>query len=69
MERYIDEASYVAVISRFVHLYVEIIHEALASGLTSMQVDEPWYNYFIPHASWYTLRITRYYMLMLIRVV
>ena len=51
MERYINEASYIAVISWFVCLYREIIHEALASGLSSMQVDERGYNYFIPHTS------------------
>ena len=42
---------------------------ALASGLSYVQVDNPWYNYFIPPTSVYTLHITRYSMLKLVRVV
>ena len=42
---------------------------ALASGLSNVQMDNPWYNYFIPLTSVKTLHITRYFVLMLVRVV
>ena len=42
---------------------------ALASGLSYVQVDNPWYNYFIPPTSVETLHITSYFVLKLVRVV
>ena len=42
---------------------------ALASGLSYVQADNPWYNYFIPPTSVYTLHTTRYFMLKLVKVV
>ena len=42
---------------------------ALASGLSYVQVDNPWYNYFMPPTSVQTLHITRYFVLKLVRVV
>ena len=41
---------------------------ALASGLSYVKVDNPWYNYFIPPTSVWTLHIT-YFMLKLVKVV
>ena len=32
-------------------------------GLSRVQVDKPWYNYFIPHELVYTLHITGYFVL------
>ena len=40
---------------------------ALASGLSCVQVDIPWYNYFIPPTSVQTLRMTRYFSEVCIR--
>ena len=42
---------------------------ALASGLSYVQVDNPWYNYFMPPTSVYTLYIVKYFVLKLVRVV
>ena len=42
---------------------------ALASRLSYVQVDNPWYNYFIPPISVLTLHIMRYFVLKLVRVV
>ena len=42
---------------------------ALASVLSYRPVEKTWYNYFIPPTSVYTLHITRYSMLKLVRVV
>ena len=36
---------------------------ALASGLSPIQVNKPWYNYFIPLSSVYTLLRIIYFML------
>ena len=43
---------------------------ALASGLSYVEADNPWYNnYFIPSTSVLTLHSTDYFMLKLVRVV
>ena len=42
---------------------------ALASGLSYVQADNPWYNYFILPTSVYTLHIMIYFVLKLVRVV
>ena len=42
---------------------------ALASGLSYVQVDKHGINYFIPPTSVSTLKITRYFVLYLVRVV
>ena len=42
---------------------------ALASGLSYVQVDNPWYNYFMPPTSVCTLYIVKYFVLKLVRVV
>ena len=36
---------------------------ALASGLSPVQADEPWYNYFIPLSSMWTLLRMKYFVL------
>ena len=40
---------------------------ALASGLSYVQVNNPWYNYFIPSTSVKALQITRYFMLKMVK--
>ena len=39
--------------------------QALASGLSPIQADKPWYDYFIPPISVRTLPIVRYFVLKL----
>ena len=42
---------------------------ALASGLSYVQADIPWNNYFLPPTSVLTLHSTGYFVLKLVRVV
>ena len=42
---------------------------ALASGLSYVQANNPWYNYLIPPTSVQTLHSTYYFVLKLVRVV
>ena len=54
---------YVIFIQLFSCLYEDIIHEIIASGLSHVQADKPWCNYFIPFSSVYTLLSMKYFVL------
>ena len=41
---------------------------ASASGLSFVQANNPWYNYFIPPPSVYTMHSTGYFVLTLVRM-